>query len=53
MHKNSTEIFGERKQKQQICLGTKHALLIRAQIAEISPHAQPYYRVMPNKEKQK
>lgn len=41
--KNNTEIFAE-KQKQQMCLGTVYALLIRAKIAEISLQAQPYCR---------
>lgn len=44
MLKNNTEIFAEKKQKQQMCLGTVYALLIRAKIAEISLQAQPYYR---------
>lgn len=34
----------ENNKKQQMCLGTVYALLIRAEIAEISLQAQPYYR---------
>lgn len=48
LHKNNTEIFAERKkkkQKQQMCLGTMYALLIRAEIAEISLQAQPKTKV--------
>lgn len=41
------------KQKQQMCLGSLYALLIKAEIAKISLQAQPYYRescqIMKNK----
>lgn len=41
------------KQKQQMCLGSLYALLIKAKIAKISLQAQPYYRescqIMKNK----